>query len=683
MLKDNIKVSEKFKSQTGKAMFAITVFIIVYIVIFILSLVLTVACVYGGITLIITKPSLITIVLGIGIASLGILVFIFLIKFIFKSNKTNLSHLVEITEKEEPLFFKMIRGITNEVGTPFPKKIYFSPDVNASVFYDSSFWSMFLPIKKNLQVGMGLINTITEEELKAILSHEFGHFSQRTMKVGSIVYNLNQIIYNTIHDNESFDKLIVGWANLSGYLSIFVMLALKIIQAIQYILKIMYEFVNKNYLALSREMEFHADEIAANVTGYLPLKTSLLRMNLADHAFNSVIGFYENKIAENIKSNNIYTEQKFVIQFISEYDDLHVVNNFPQITIEDLNKLNKSKLTIENQWASHPSIEERIVKLEATMLVHEEKPITPATNLLTDVVKTQKELTSKVFGEIKYSNKVLINSLESFKSGYKEDFEKKSFAKKYNGYYDNKNPQEFVFNEQEKLIGQLSFSDLFSDKQVHLCYEELALISDIEILKQIDDKTIKIKTFDYDGIKYKRKETKTLLKKLKGELEELKEVIKTNDINIYNHFKIKEQKKDKNGKLKKMYIKLFDFEKDYDKKMELYETLINKLQFINFTTPFEEIKSNFLDINFFEKKLKKSINEFLRNDEFIKGISKEMKGNFELYLSKDWEYFGNQNYFDKNLELLFTTLNNYVFLLSNSYFTIKKDLLDYKLSLIE
>ena len=29
-------------------------------------------------------------------------------------------------------------------------------------------------------------------------------------------------------------------------------------------------------------MEFHADEVAANVTGYLPLKTLLLRMDLAD-----------------------------------------------------------------------------------------------------------------------------------------------------------------------------------------------------------------------------------------------------------------------------------------------------------------------------------------------------------------------------------------------------------------
>jgi Zn-dependent protease with chaperone function len=55
-------------------------------------------------------------------------------------------------------------------------------------------------------------------------------------------------------------------------------------------------------LALSREMEFHADEVAANVTGYLPLKESLLRMDLASHSYNSVISFYENKVNENIKS---------------------------------------------------------------------------------------------------------------------------------------------------------------------------------------------------------------------------------------------------------------------------------------------------------------------------------------------------------------------------------------------
>ena len=37
---------------------------------------------------------------------------------------------------------------------------------------------MFLPVKKNLTMGLGLINSTTVSELKSILAHEFGHFSK-------------------------------------------------------------------------------------------------------------------------------------------------------------------------------------------------------------------------------------------------------------------------------------------------------------------------------------------------------------------------------------------------------------------------------------------------------------------------------------------------------------------------
>src|SRR5690606_16231117 len=153
------------------------------------------------------KPMPVTIVLGIGLASMGLLVLFFLVKFIFSSNKVDRSHLHEISKTDEPRLFSFIQDIVNEVNTGFPKRVYLSTDVNAAVFYDSSFWSMFFPIKKNLQIGMGLVNTVTESELKAILAHEFGHFSQRSMKLGSYVYNVNQVIFNLLYENRSYEKL--------------------------------------------------------------------------------------------------------------------------------------------------------------------------------------------------------------------------------------------------------------------------------------------------------------------------------------------------------------------------------------------------------------------------------------------------------------------------------------------
>ncbi len=375
MLKDEIQLSEGFKVQAKKAVFAIVLFAFTYFLMIGLALGLTALCVLGGVMLVVTFPHIITIILGIGLASSGVLVLIFLLKFIFSSKKVDRSHFTEIKKKDEPKLFSLIEQIVLEVGTDFPKKVYLSSDVNALVFYDSSFWSMFFPIKKNLNIGMGLINTVTEEELTAILAHEFGHFSQKTMKVGSYVYNVNHVIHNMLVDNDSYESIVRGWAEISGYFYIFVKLAIKIVQGIQWVLRKMYEIVNLRYLSLSREMEFHADEIASHVAGYVPLKNSLLRLDLASTALNTVISHYEGKIPNSIASKNLFLEQKFVMDLLATESDLKFENGLPKVEVEDLNKYNKSKLVIKDQWASHPSVEDRVEVLERNnILPVESKP---------------------------------------------------------------------------------------------------------------------------------------------------------------------------------------------------------------------------------------------------------------------------------------------------------------------
>ena len=47
--------------------------------------------------------------------------------------------------------------------------------MNAAVFYDLSIFNLFFPSKKNLEIGLGLVNVLNLGEFKAILAHEFGH----------------------------------------------------------------------------------------------------------------------------------------------------------------------------------------------------------------------------------------------------------------------------------------------------------------------------------------------------------------------------------------------------------------------------------------------------------------------------------------------------------------------------
>lgn len=674
----NVQVSNNFKKMTSQAIFAIGTFILVYLALLVLAIGLTVLSTYLGLALIVAIPKFITIVLGIGLASLGFLVLIFLFKFLFKKHQIDRSHLIEITRDDEPKLFQFIEEIVNEVETDFPKKIYLSSEVNACVFYDSSFWSMFFPIRKNLQIGLGLVNTISEQEFKAILAHEFGHFSQRSMKVGSYVYNVNQVIFNMLYDNESFDNMIQQWANISGYFSIFVIIAVKIIEGIQWILRKMYEFVNVSYMALSREMEFHADEVAANVAGYLPLKESLLRISLADYSYNSVLSFYNKKLTDNYKSRNIYAEQYFVMNFLAKENAIAIKNNLPLVDELDLNKYNKSKLNIKDQWASHPSTEDRIRALEKLNIIKENSNNNPAIQLFSSPKVIEENITEKLFSSVQYENEINSLTLQKFQEEFTEMYNKNNFAKAYNGYYDDKNILLFDVESITNFEQEETMETLFSKEKVDMVYEYIALENDKNVLTSISNKEYAIKTFDYDGQKYKADETAILIDKLDKALANMQAKVMENDINIYKFFYKKAQSKQNEGELKRKYLDFFKMDKESDQQIELYQNLSAATSFISVVTTFEQIEANFINLASLERELKKGIKALLENELLETEMTKPIKENFETYLSRDWIYFANENYNNENLQIFFAAVNDYNYCNARNYFLKKKELLNYQ-----
>ena len=53
-----------------------------------------------------------------------------------------------------------------------------SPDVNAACMSRTSLVNLFVEPKKDLLIGLGLVNCVNLSEFKAVLAHEFGHFCQ-------------------------------------------------------------------------------------------------------------------------------------------------------------------------------------------------------------------------------------------------------------------------------------------------------------------------------------------------------------------------------------------------------------------------------------------------------------------------------------------------------------------------
>lgn len=668
-----IQVSEDFKKKSKSAILAISIFVIVYILMFLFTIILAVACIGGGILLIITKPMFLTLMLGIGAAGTGVCVFFFIIKFLFKKHINDRSYLTEITRTQEPQLFKMIDEIVKEAETDFPKKVYLSYDVNASVFYDSSFWSMFLPIKKNLTIGVGLINTSTKQELKAVLSHEFGHFSQRSMKVGSYVYNVNQIIFNLVNDDQSYRNSIESWASMSGYFSIFAAISLFITNKIQWVLSKMYSFVNIRHMALSREMEFHADEVAAHIAGSVSLEESLLRIELASNSYNNVISFYDAKVSKNQASKNIYKEQSFVMNFLATQNELEMKHDLPNVKLSESGLFNKSKLMIENQWASHPSHEERIARLRKLNII-KDTDNEHAKNLFQDFEKTEEKLTAKLFSKVKYQKGKTELELDVFKTEFEEQYNRDSFDKIFNSYYDNKNP-DFTIQENH-IVKDLIFDELFSKEKVELVYTLIALENDKKTIEAIASKELVLKTFDYDGKKYTAKEAKNLIPEIDHSISEIQKQIQQNDSDIYHYFLSSTDDSGKKTEFINAYQLLSAYDASYEEKLKVYTDIAHATAFMSTKTMPEQIKRNFLNLKPLEDTLKNEIRPYLENTSISFYLEEQDVKDLNYYIENHLIYFNNDHYIDTHLQLLMRAINVYPYLLNRKYFLLKKDLLN-------
>ncbi|WP_437921264.1 M48 family metalloprotease [Sphingobacterium sp. LRF_L2] len=676
-----IQTSKNFKKHAKKNVLSIVIFAFTYLFLLILAIALTVGFTLAGLWIFLAKPMLYTGILCIGLFASGLSVLFFLVKFIFASTKVDTGNLIEISAENEPQLFSLIHEVVNKVETNFPKKVFLSHDVNASVFYNSSFWSMFLPIRKNLQIGMGLINAVTQQELKAILAHEFGHFSQRSMKVGSYVYHVNQIIYNMLYRNESLDRMFEKWSNATGYATLFISISVFIMRQIQNILKKLYEYINLNYMALSREMEFHADEIAAHVAGSEALADSLLRLSFANHALETVLDFYQQKINVNICSENIYPEHLLVMRLISETNRYTIQNGFPQIQLDTIKKYNKSKLNLENQWASHPSNEDRVSALMKLNIIITDIVSSPAILLLSNNAAISKVISDHLFSSVQYKEVPVSLTIDSFQTAFHQKLDKYRFDQAFNDFYNYTSPILEGSHPQIETHSLPIFEDLFSNDKMEEVYELNALQHDKAIVEAINKGEITVKTFDYGGIKYTNTETNTLLQHIDQKLKELEDQLKHNHQQIFHYFLNRAKAQHREAEFSQRYTDFEYVHKNMEIHEKFYDELIENTRFIFETTPFAEIESRINDLVPRENRLKKELNQLLKNQILIDEMDEATLSSLQKYISIDLSYFQESQYNDDDLALLFLAISSYKQLQDDAYFFKKKDFLTLMLNL--
>ena len=234
--------------------------------------------------------------------------FLFLVKGFFKSPAMNKEMHVEITEEEHPRLFEFIHRLCDELGAPEPNKVYVSPDVNAACITRTSLMNLFVEPKRDLLIGLGLVNSMNLSEFKAVLAHEFGHFCHLG-KTSSYTVVVKRIIFDLVEGEDWFDRLIDWSKRQENAVSLFGHVVGGCLWVGRKVLWWVLKTITLQDRAVSREQEFHADLVAVSAAGSDASTHGLLRARFGMSCFIQAINDLATALDHKLYSNDLYLHQ--------------------------------------------------------------------------------------------------------------------------------------------------------------------------------------------------------------------------------------------------------------------------------------------------------------------------------------------------------------------------------------
>jgi Zn-dependent protease with chaperone function len=210
---------------------------------------------------------------------------LFFLKGLFKGKFLENETWLEVKPEEQPDLHRFVERLCADAGSVLPGKLYLTWDINAMVTYPSSLLALAVPARKNLLIGMGLVNALNLSELKAVLAHELGHFSQASTKLGQYVYVANQIVADMVHGRDRWDVLLARWRRLDFFLSWPAWLLTGVVFVLRTCLSLLFCAINLANFSLKRQMELNADRHAVRLCGSDALVSGLWKTERASIAF--------------------------------------------------------------------------------------------------------------------------------------------------------------------------------------------------------------------------------------------------------------------------------------------------------------------------------------------------------------------------------------------------------------
>ncbi|MCO6174950.1 M48 family metallopeptidase [Flavobacterium sp. NRK F10] len=499
--KDLVKLPKSYMLKATLAIFSIFFFFILYI-----SLV-TALCylVYWAITYDVGRINKLTILMKVGAIAGSVMLLIFTFKFIFKLKNVKPENRIKLSKEEYPQLYSFIEFICKEANAPKPKNIFIDPDVNAYVSYTNVWLSLFFPTRKELTIGLGLVSTLNVSEFKAVIAHEFGHFSQRSMKIGSYIHSANTIIHDMIYNRDSWDDFLDQWRSSDIRLSFAAWVITPLIWIIRNILKLFYLLLNRMNSLLSLEMEFNADKVAVKVAGSESIVSALWKLEHGFTNWNAIIDSAYHASKNNIYSANLYNHNDTALAK-SGLDDKK--QKLPSDEFGNIKYFSGHENAKVSMYATHPPGNLREANAKSPF-IKSDTDGRPAWVLFDDKEKLQEQLTLLVYNQYLGKKPNVFATTEEFDSFLETENQDNQFDSLYEETFLNRFISIPSFNDLENQEKKTTLTELKEEiKRLMVPVKETEAL--MKQCNEIASGTTKQKEILYKDVKYTKKTIQTV-----------------------------------------------------------------------------------------------------------------------------------------------------------------------------
>ena len=171
---------------------------------------------------------------------------------------------VYLTPGQAPELWAQVRELADLAGTRAPDTIELVPEVNAAVSEETRLLGL-VGGTRQLLLGVPLLQGLTVAQLRSVLAHELGHYSNAHTRLGPIAYRGRAVVVVTV---SRLSGNIVGWL-LRQYAKAYLVVS----------------------QAVSRSQELEADRLSVQVAGRRVAQSTLRELPVIDAAWS----FYERR----------------------------------------------------------------------------------------------------------------------------------------------------------------------------------------------------------------------------------------------------------------------------------------------------------------------------------------------------------------------------------------------------